>query len=362
MIEAVRSKCFNTEGAVESPPVFKKRGNCIGRALFYTHGTSDSIEAVFDDASLEDNIRAATRGHRSYESVSATIGITLAASYGGIPQKPGKYLIHSEPNGRPHCSGLTISDDGETYEFYDAGDKISCTAMQYKEAAHSAIDGILLCHFQINSESDDAAVSRRLLSLLAGASDEDLPDTADSDMDGLRHEDSDDEVIVTVGNVLLERLRLEVVRATRSSLSAADRVLKRCPLCPFRVLSTWVHWHSHLARHSETNQYCCSGTKQLKVAVALCDSDAASARQGDNYLQRSAQLIRSSVVPALDSSRNDIDRFMRLVLTQDGPEFRNLDLVKKDGSLRRVGNQYYTRDFANVLYREMLLHQSKAHE
>ena len=50
-------------------------------------------------------------------------------------------------------------------------------------------------------------------------------------------------------------------------------------------------------------------------------------RHSGGHLRRSADMLRATVTPALDSGLNTIDRSIRLVFTGDGPEYRNADAV-----------------------------------
>ena len=53
---------------------------------------------------------------------------------------------------------------------------------------------------------------------------------------------------------------------------------------------------------------------------------------------------------------------MRLLLRADGPALVNASSVKAMGLARRVGKIWYTQDFAEKIFREMLLHHAKAGE
>jgi hypothetical protein len=55
-----------------------------------------------------------------------------------------------------------------------------------------------------------------------------------------------------------------------------------------------------------------------------------------------------------------VTRYIRLVLTGRGPVYLRADEVTESGDFRRVRNLYYSRDFAEVLYREALLCNAKA--
>ena len=93
--------------------------------------------------------------------------------------------------------------------------------------------------------------------------------------------------------------------------------------------------------------------------MALFDHDRLRRVAGDNYLGRSAELLRKTVRPPLNSKHNEIDRYVRLVFTDDGPKFTNLGTLEQDMVVRRVGNAYYTKEFATMLYQEVIAHDSK---
>ena len=95
-----------------------------------------------------------------------------------------------------------------------------------------------------------------------------------------------------------------------------------------------------------------SGTKQIKVMAALYDDDRISGRTGGFYLARSAQLLRVALGPAPIGS-GGVDRCLVLLLDAGGPRYVRVDEVGTVLSARRVGYTYYTRQFAEVLYREV---------
>ena len=53
--------------------------------------------------------------------------------------------------------------------------------------------------------------------------------------------------------------------------------------------------------------------------------------QGD-YLRRSAENIRATVMPPLSKTSNEVDRFIRLVFTADGPQYWNAETVAEPAS------------------------------
>jgi len=66
--------------------------------------------------------------------------------------------------------------------------------------------------------------------------------------------------------------------------------------------------------------------------------------------------MRQTIKPPLSPSCNHIDRFVRLVLTEHAPQYWNHSVILPAGRVRRVRNIHYTCGFAEILYRECLLH------
>ena len=315
----------------------------------------EDLDAVVSDAAAD---RAETRGYRSYGAMAKLWKVGLSCQYGARITEPGRYLLHSEPGGKPHCDAVILSDDGNQVEYFTSAVKHVIPRSVFETGVATCIDKLLLVTYKV--VAPDAQTDGPLLNMCAGASDAEVVSPADSDDDGNPSKADDEELVVRVGDELLQKLRMEVARTTKESLTVEDVGLLRCPLCRFRCLSRWAHWYHHIAEHhGPRHQHCCSGTKQLRLVVSLYDQDAASGISGDDYLKRSSLLIRSMVHPPLESSRNEIDRYIRVVFTQEGPVYRNLSSVQGCGGLRRVGNLYYDRGFANVLFRELLLHDSK---
>ena len=71
--------------------------------------------------------------------------------------------------------------------------------------------------------------------------------------------------------------------------------------------------------------------------------------------------MADTVRPSLSKKSNEIDRFIRLVLTGQGPLYKNVDALQGDDAVpvRRARNLYYTRDFAELVYQEILLCNAK---
>ena len=183
-------------------------------------------------------------------------------------------------------------------------------------------------------------------------------------------EEEADEGEVHVSRLLLDALQSEVESETASVMAsslacpagaAEERV--PCPFCPFRRFANGNAVVRHLQKaHTRQKQFVCSGRKQRKIVVALHDSGALSGRPPLDTLSRSAALLRTSVVPALPDVATAIDRHIRLVLTGTGPVYMNVAALGTSTWVRRVGNLYYTRCFANVLWREMCMAKGRLQE
>ncbi|CAJ1402799.1 unnamed protein product [Effrenium voratum] len=202
-----------------------------------------------------------------------------------------------------------------------------------------------------------------LLELRAGAkgSEYPRPDDDQSSADASACGEEEDESVVSPGQALLAKLKAEVQVTLEEKLFPKVDEKYRCPLCPFRAFAKLTRVSQHIAKyHTVKVQFCPSGTKQVKLLLALYDEDCMRGKDGQNYLQRSSDTLRQTVAPSLLSSRTDIDKFIRIVFTAAGPVYRNLDALTDGEPLRRVRNIYYTRCFAHLVVREMLLCNAKA--
>ncbi len=69
--------------------------------------------------------------------------------------------------------------------------------------------------------------------------------------------------------------------------------------------------------------------------------------------------MRRTITPSLTALHMNIDKLIRLVYTDKGPVYMNLESMRKSVYVRRVRNLYYTKGFAEVVFREALLHNAK---
>ena len=107
--------------------------------------------------------------------------------------------------------------------------------------------------------------------------------------------------------------------------------------------------------HSEDKRFGCRGVKQRKVIMAMHTLDNFVGHPQTGYLRKSAALLRRTVEPGVSPTRTLIDRFLRMVLTGDGPVFASAAALTEGRlEVRRVGNVLYTRDFAERFLRLLL--------
>jgi hypothetical protein len=216
-------------------------------------------------------------------------------------QAPGSYLIHSECAGNPHCIAAVLSgDDSNIVHVYD-GDH--CWEIELKDleaCAAESIDKSTLVTFRVYPhgatippmpEQPFPDAADLLLDLQAGGkpgcwrstplSDDTvmdvevdhLPVDESAGCDLSQEDDGGDDSVINVGDQLLRALSHEVTRALQQT-SGTDRRTKQdrfaCPLCPFRAFSRRSYLQGHIRnQHRAEKQYVCSGTKQLRVIMAL---------------------------------------------------------------------------------------------
>lgn len=373
--------------------VLRQPGNCIPHSI----ACLQTIESAKEDllASADDplNVHMRQRGCRTYAQCVDMLGCNLCPSLLPVGDLPdGAFLLHSENGGLPHCVavyrsmeeggpvGVTVWDNDCTLEMSDAS---------FQSAVLEGIDSATCVFFNLVSapvERQADAAETHLLELSAGAcrmeAVKDLDESDEEQSQGLLADHSevehvgedgkeipchdfqwlDDAGVVVVEDFLLESLCGEVRDAVAKASSAPSRGMARCLLCPFRAFDRKAQLLTHLQRyHNRKQQYCASGTKQLRLVLALHDADQLQRQCGKNYLQRSAMCLRSSIRPMLSTKQNAIDKKIRLLLDGSGPKVVHADYLKAGLlSARRVGRLWYTHAFAEQVWQEMLLQQGKA--
>ncbi|CAE7810987.1 unnamed protein product [Symbiodinium sp. CCMP2592] len=375
------------------PAPLQQDGNCIPAAL-HNLGFVAEVNAFLEDKESEETLYFSRRKHRTYAQVQKGTGVHMTPVILPLDTSSaeieGKYVVHCSKQGRPHAIALDAGSNTE-WVVADGNAEFILDRASFLKAVSSACDKRHIMLFKVTASLPpkdehpkftlNETERERFLDLQAAAGEdfiveldmfpEDAEDERQHDEpvgqdDAESQEQEEDESVTTVGDILLQNLKKEVEsllkQQTQLRQGADGRV--RCPLCPFRSWS----WHNrcrvkkHVREyHSARKQYCASGTKQLKIVIALHDQDML---QGTTttcaYLRRSAEVLRSTIVPSLSINNNDIDRYIRLVYTGNGPEYWNLKTTV-DSPIRRVRNLYYDRSFAEAIYRYMLVNNAKVY-
>ena len=364
--------------------------NCIPTALMHLFDQEELMRTFLEQKDHHRNVYAHTRGHRSYLHAKAILEHGLVPSVNADIAEPGHYLIHAEYDGNPHCVALHVAEGQSEYVIWDGKMRMTVTANAFASCVANATDKgslVLFRAYKTEAEAvwpDDVQVDdvQPLLELQAGGKRcttassshaDGVPVGADGtsdDDDGMEQTtdvaddtcQDDDESVVNVGDDILALMRSEVqdeIQQNSGSRKATDVGVHCCTLCPFRTFDRRTRLLHHLRTyHSSAQQHCCSGTKQLKVVVARHDEDKLTCNPPGEYLARSAALMRQTIKPPLSPSCNHIDRFVRLVLTEHGPQYWNHSVILQAGRVRRVRNIHYMCGFAEILYRECLLHNA----
>ena len=330
------------------------------------------------------------RKSRTYAQCSQMFGCSLLPALMVEWPPGGKWILHTENGGQPHCVAFHMPQeyaDSAEVTMWDSEGSFKLTALSVRTALAEGVDSSTCVWYAVNVPSEDTVSVglpllpgdvEKLLDMAAAAGHAEEHEMAhyvesDSEAEDKRDESSssthelawlNDKGFVTVDRSLLEDLQNEVAGYIQNA--AAGKVPKvkqgfRCPACPFRIFQKPSRVVHHLKQyHNEKSQYCCSGTKQLKIILAIHDSDMIQGGKRGNYLQRSAQLLRQQVKPSLSPTNNKVDSFVRLLLDSSGPRFVHHTALQSHIPARRVGNLWYTQSFAERLYQEILLHHSKA--
>ena len=94
---------------------------------------------------------------------------------------------------------------------------------------------------------------------------------------------------------------------------------------------------------------------QVRIAKSMHDNDRILNKRSGNYLARAETHMKDMFGEALRKQKGcKVDKLVRLVLTDEGPTYMSLKVLNKT-SVRRVGDLYYTVEFASFLFREAVL-------
>ncbi|CAE7421452.1 unnamed protein product [Symbiodinium natans] len=341
---------------VACPDNLQKNGNCILAAL---HHLGYGGQAATMAAASEGTEHAffTRRQRRTYEQVSKFTQLPI------FPRMPctefvagQKFLLHLATAGQPHCLAaqalsleqVQLTNVTATYKFSMA---------DFSRMLTEATDRKYIQFFYVEQKPDTVVLDANeaeyelLLETQAGANHEDDGEDnfaedfvrdveTQEDAEDDEPEDAlqcEDESVTHVGDELLVHLKQEVqvflTGGRRRKGRSADTA--RCPFCPFRAwpkIKRGRVLHHVQTYHCLAKQYVASGTKQLKLIIALHDFDQIVSAPKGNYLYRSSRLLRQTVSPALSRKQVLIDRFLRLVFTEEGPQFWSVDAVRSHDS------------------------------
>lgn len=355
--ELICNAATKTEDLTDLPDLFVQDGNCVPCALWHLCDNTSQFETIFS-SDCPENKYMSERKHRTYKQCSALVGQQLQPCLGLPDPLLGKFVLHAEGKGKGHCVGVSIPEGSDEAFVWNGCRKYTMPVTSFLAAASVGIDRLTVVCFSL-TDTCPSAEDSILLDLQAGSlsTDSDSEEAPDSALI------VDDEGHCRFEDVIRDSLE-EEVNSFMAEIDASNirrmNGFFRCALCPFRCFNRVSQLRDHVRLyHVRSNQFVCSGTKQMKIVLALHDADNLHRKCEHAFLFRSSQLLRSQVQPPLDGRCNNIDKSIRLLFTANGPQYINTTAIETL-SVRRVLNIYYDRSFADVLYREIVLHHSNA--
>ncbi|CAE7650574.1 unnamed protein product [Symbiodinium sp. CCMP2592] len=379
------------------PAALLQDGNCIPCAIWHLSPKSRmEINAAFSKADRKENADAVEQGFRSYRACATMVKKDLHACLGLPASDVDNFILHFENDGKPHCLAVQYNATRDHVSVLDGATHYRLTLKNFTSCVLDGIDASTAVSFWEQSLGRDGSPGM-LLDLQAGAK-RAAPDkgkashasAASSERSGPRlqqalvHSDAsdstgsdaedaaamlpsqcsmvdDEDKALMFSESILAKMA-EEVRVYTEKLKSGDRNMKvggkhACRLCPFRIFNKKTGLLTHVRKyHTDINQYVCSGTKQIKVILALHDHAAGLQLSVCHYLQESARLMAATVVPPPCTSRNYVDKTIRLLFKSSGPEYINVSELGKTVVARRVRNIYYDKSFAEMLFQEVLMH------
>jgi hypothetical protein len=156
------------------------------------------------------------------------------------------------------------------------------------------------------------------------------------------------------------------LKDTRYRTRGCNKASKaKCTLCVKRAFHRPCQLRAHVKKyHVAKSMYVQSGCrKQLRVMQAMFDNDRIARAMTQGYLSRSATLLARQVGKALCATNcgTEFDRATALVLGATGPFYVPKRTLHK-ADFRRVGNYYYTKDFAVRIFRDALLSDARVEQ
>ena len=369
----------NDSKAVECPEKLREPGNCILAALHHL-GLQEQAASMAAMTEGPEHTFFLRRRQRRYSQVAEKLQLHIIARLPSGNLKSGqKVLLHLATDGKPHSLAMEVLP-GEQVCVTDVNVSYTFPVQHLLRMLSEATDRKYILFFHVNQkpaknerDTEDKEYDM-LLDTLAGGNeheyDEFVRDLELPVVDEKEEDDDaaeDDESVTRVGDKLLGALRDEVAAFLNMTSAKVSSEVKKngravCPFCPMR---SWEKNRQgrvleHVRQyHSERKQFVASGTKQLKIIIALHDHDQCRRRPLSHYLRRSASLLAAALDETISTKHMLIDKEIRLVFTGDGPQYWSLAAVQQC-ELRRVRNLYYTRSFGQLVFREILMCSAKA--
>ena len=379
ILQLLRENAANVENPkFESDHVLRKAGNCIPHSIACLQPLDRDKEVLLQDDGHPGNVHMQHRGCRTYQQCMDMLGCNLSPILlidGKIPT--GGFLLHVENGGAPHCVAVRRDESNANVTVWENDCVLHISHMQFSRAVLEGTDHSTCAFFGLGTDiiaMDDGETTAELhlLGMSAGAPPAQNLDESDDEEFGPRVGEApsiqgfewlDDQGQVTVEAVLLEEMKKEIagyIDKAKNNAIKPHQGAYACPACAFRSFDRCSRVAQHLSKyHTQRNQFSCSGTKQLRVALAIHDADMLAQQRKGSYLQRSAQALRNSIRPKLSPHINAIDRSIRLLLDASGPKFVHVDSLVMQQA-RQVGRLWYTHAFAERIFQEMLLQHGKA--
>ncbi|CAE7674583.1 unnamed protein product [Symbiodinium sp. CCMP2592] len=370
-IDLVKNRGVHANSVTNVPALLLQPGNCIPCAVWHMMPLlRPAVVAAMSNETLDKNIDGKKMKYRDYRSVASMCSIDLASCV-GLPESHVKsFVIHYEGQGVPHCLAVRVDAAGKDVTILDGATVYKLNMATLREIHSAAVDhATMLSYWKPDPRDNIDDKSALLLDMVAGAreapndSEEDTCDVVDaSAASGINRISFDEDNVPVFSDNIMNRLCEEADFVMKDLYRISERCegRRRCPPCPFRSFFQLRLLRTHIAKHhTRKDQYVCSGTKQIKIILALYDHAASSQTTSSNMLQESAGILRSMIQPSLSFTQNHIDKQIRLIFDATGPQYVNVTSLGQSVQVRRVRNLYYTRSFADLLLREMVLNHAQ---
>lgn len=296
------------------------------------------------------NTKAETRHLRQYSDWNGCGQLHFIPRGACTAEASSDFLLHIEFPESSLCLGVKVLPD-EAILLMRGGRVYEGSMPQLFDVLEALYGCKETFCFDVSSETTEIEdCDLGFLDLLAGSSTPSSSRKRPASV--LQDQSAQNEGEVEVGTELRELLQQEVAASIDAvkGQSGANFPPTTCPCCPWRQFERRQHLLRHLEKqHTRAKRFSASGTKQLRIAAALYDHDRLHDQNPEpSYLARSSALLRRTVKGAMPRDVNAIDKKIRCVWHADGPEFVRLQNVQKATGLRRVGNMYYDRGFAEA--------------